>query len=227
MSLFRKKPVIIEARRFDSLEWNDALLLWIEAHGGHGYATPSAIAIETLEGTMHAVVGDWIIKGVASEFYPCKPDIFEATYEASEAEVERAAEFIDGVGVYGINGDRIWNDDSRELARGVFNAARGAGPVWTATPPGSALHISGGVNWEEVPADDGPIGGAIPIPIDAALVAAHERLVAIALEFHSHRFDEVRAPDDMLSELGGALASLKAQQMTLRALASSKKGGAR
>lgn len=170
MSLFRKKPVIIEARRFDSLEWNDALLLWIEAHGGHGYATPSAIAIETLEGTMHAVVGDWIIKGVAGEFYPCKPDIFEATYEAivepsdeakpgdaapvwtatppgsalhisggvnweevptdyepSEAEVERAAEFIDDEGVYTINGDRIWNDDSRDLARAVLKAARGAG----------------------------------------------------------------------------------------------------
>ena len=40
--------------------------------------------INTLEGRMTAQVGDWIIKGVAGEFYPCKPDIFEATYEAVE-----------------------------------------------------------------------------------------------------------------------------------------------
>lgn len=41
-----------------------------------------AIEIDTLEGTMRAHPGDWIIKGVKGEFYPCKPDIFEATYEA-------------------------------------------------------------------------------------------------------------------------------------------------
>ena len=40
------------------------------------------LAISTLEGTMQARLGDWIIKGVAGEFYPCKLDIFEATYEA-------------------------------------------------------------------------------------------------------------------------------------------------
>ena len=39
------------------------------------------IAIDTLEGEMHADPGDWIIRGVQGEFYPCKPDIFEATYE--------------------------------------------------------------------------------------------------------------------------------------------------
>ena len=42
---------------------------------------PEIKAIETLEGTMWAQPGDWIIKGVQGEFYPCKPDIFEATYE--------------------------------------------------------------------------------------------------------------------------------------------------
>jgi len=40
------------------------------------------VVIQTLEGTMQASPGDWIIRGVAGEFYPCKPDIFEATYEA-------------------------------------------------------------------------------------------------------------------------------------------------
>jgi hypothetical protein len=43
-------------------------------------AAPERITIGTLEGTMYAGVGDWIIKGVKGEFYPCKPDIFEKTY---------------------------------------------------------------------------------------------------------------------------------------------------
>lgn len=61
MPKFRKKPVVIEAE-----QW------W-----GH-----SPAAIETLEGTMYASPGDWIITGIKGERYPCKPDIFEATYEA-------------------------------------------------------------------------------------------------------------------------------------------------
>lgn len=55
---FRKKPVVIEA-----------------------YQTDVEMDIETLEGTMHASIGDWIITGVNGEKYPCKPDIFEKTYE--------------------------------------------------------------------------------------------------------------------------------------------------
>lgn len=55
---FRKKPVIIDA-----------------------YQTKKEMDIVTLEGTMHAEVGDWIITGVNGEQYPCKPDIFEKTYE--------------------------------------------------------------------------------------------------------------------------------------------------
>lgn len=43
--------------------------------------TPYKASIETLEGYLDVSVGDWIIKGVKGEFYPCKPDIFEATYE--------------------------------------------------------------------------------------------------------------------------------------------------
>jgi len=46
----------------------------------------SGIEIATLEGVMRADVGDWIIRGVAGEFYPCKPDIFAATYEPVEVE---------------------------------------------------------------------------------------------------------------------------------------------
>ncbi len=44
----------------------------------------TGITIQTLEGKMNAGYGDWIIKGVKGEFYPCKPDIFDATYEAVE-----------------------------------------------------------------------------------------------------------------------------------------------
>ena len=58
MSKYRKKPVIIEA-----------------------YQTDKELDIETLEGTMHASIGDFIITGVNGEKYPCKPDIFEQTYE--------------------------------------------------------------------------------------------------------------------------------------------------
>lgn len=58
---FRKKPVVIEA-----------------------YQTDVEVKIETLEGVMTANPGDWIITGVKGERYPCKPDIFEATYEPIE-----------------------------------------------------------------------------------------------------------------------------------------------
>lgn len=57
---YRKKPVIIEAIQFEDNPY---------------------LKIETLEGIMKASVGDYIIKGVNGEFYPCKPDIFEKTYE--------------------------------------------------------------------------------------------------------------------------------------------------
>jgi hypothetical protein len=58
---YRKKPVVIEA-----------------------YQTDKELDIETLEGTMHASVGDYIITGVRGEKYPCKPDIFEQTYEPAD-----------------------------------------------------------------------------------------------------------------------------------------------
>jgi len=58
---FRKKPIVIEA-----------------------YQTDVPVEIHTLEGTMLARPGDWIITGIKGELYPCKPDIFEATYEPVE-----------------------------------------------------------------------------------------------------------------------------------------------
>ena len=85
----RKKPVEIEAKQWNGSEgWAQAIVAWIERSGEHEAqhltepnGWDNAIAIKTLEGTMHAQPGDWIIRGVQGEFYPCKPDIFEATYE--------------------------------------------------------------------------------------------------------------------------------------------------
>jgi hypothetical protein len=79
---FRKKPIIIEAEQWfpgvDIPEVNYPVC----AVGYPGISVFDSVAtINTLEGTMFVSPGDWIIKGVNGEFYPCKPDIFEKTYE--------------------------------------------------------------------------------------------------------------------------------------------------
>lgn len=83
MTVYRKKPVVIEAIQFVGGRESAAE---IKAFAGDSYVcwwfNHDDIGIETLEGTMHASPGDWIIKGVKGEFYPCKPDIFELTYES-------------------------------------------------------------------------------------------------------------------------------------------------
>lgn len=87
---YRKKPVVIEARQLpidDDQDDIDAFLQWADDVGFSGHFTSDydgGIAIETREGVMRADPGDWVIKGVKEEFYPCKPDIFEATYEPVE-----------------------------------------------------------------------------------------------------------------------------------------------
>jgi len=80
MPNFRKKPVVIEARQYtkNGLE-AEQVAQWC---GGN--PTDLGCEIQTLEGVMLANYGDWIIKGVQGEFYPCKPDIFENTYELVE-----------------------------------------------------------------------------------------------------------------------------------------------
>lgn len=93
MAKFRKKPVVIEAvqygRRFDWPDWfHDAVSEnKIVVHGTGKFADPRSecfATIYTLEGVMTAKESDWIIRGVQGEYYPCKPDIFAATYEAVE-----------------------------------------------------------------------------------------------------------------------------------------------
>ena len=84
MPKYRKKPVVIEARQVtDDLRNHSDIARWIESNGGEAlipFAEP-CIYIVTLEGRMRADIGDYVIRGVQGEFYPCKPDIFEATYE--------------------------------------------------------------------------------------------------------------------------------------------------
>ena len=84
MPKFRKKPIIIEAVQFtgtsesiDQIDQLMGIINDIDLTGGK-----ARIAIETKEGIMTAQIGDYVIKGIAGEFYPCKPDIFEKTYEA-------------------------------------------------------------------------------------------------------------------------------------------------
>ena len=86
---FRKKPVVVQAIRYDSTRPLDVMLRWVpQVNGGRvaEFRTDGErLIISTLEGDMAAEPGDWIIRGVKGEFYPCKPDIFEATYEAAGA----------------------------------------------------------------------------------------------------------------------------------------------
>jgi hypothetical protein len=111
MAKFRKKPVVIEAEQFfnpkmsafghvpDGVKWRDVQrgddsdTVWA---GGMYY-------IETLEGPLRVSDGDWIITGVKGEKYPCKPDIFEATYEP--VDVAGAKEITSKRGLHGPQDD--------------------------------------------------------------------------------------------------------------------------
>lgn len=107
-SKFRKKPVTIEAMRLEGTAGEThAVYVWIEENTAGSYDTNARdengerlpapdsgvsidaetgnLVIATLEGEMQANYGDWIIRGVAGEFYPCKPEIFAATYEEVQA----------------------------------------------------------------------------------------------------------------------------------------------
>jgi hypothetical protein len=80
MSKYRKKPVVIEAVQFDG---TDPSVDWLlpQLMAGDIGRTHNKLFIKTLEGVMEAAIGDYIIKSVKGEFYPCKPDIFDKTYE--------------------------------------------------------------------------------------------------------------------------------------------------
>ena len=97
MSKFRKRPVVVEAfqmtekRRWSNSDWPEWLnaawqkevgdegALWCDVEPPHTY-----LHISTLEGVLNIEWDDWIIQGVKGEIYPCKPDIFAATYEPAD-----------------------------------------------------------------------------------------------------------------------------------------------
>ena len=88
MPKFRKKPVVIEAVQLLPTTLNPDVINFIGEEKNYPDCEIAGIdpsdgkfKIKTLEGTMIADVGDFIIKGVSGEFYPCKPDIFEKTYD--------------------------------------------------------------------------------------------------------------------------------------------------
>lgn len=83
MTKYRKKPVVIEAVQWDGTnECLSEIVHWMN-HEIQNLEN-NKLGIETLEGTMEASVGDYIIRGVQGEFYPCKPDIFEQTYDLAD-----------------------------------------------------------------------------------------------------------------------------------------------
>lgn len=104
MPWYKKRPVTIEAHRWmGGAENATPIIEWVLQHGGtaryHEYQPPFTsedgmtgsteveehLQIDTLEGTMTGSVGDYIIRGVQGEFYPCKPNIFEESYEVADA----------------------------------------------------------------------------------------------------------------------------------------------
>ena len=81
MPMFRKKPVVIEAKQFTDKS-KDQVHNWVRGNTSADFEDGiPVLKIQTLEGIMTTRFGDWVIKGVNGEFYPCKPDIFEKTYE--------------------------------------------------------------------------------------------------------------------------------------------------
>lgn len=89
MAFYRKKPVAVEAIQYTE-ETRDQIIEWVPdlvhvgtSEEGEQYELEN-MRVFTLEGEMMIRPGDWVIKGVHGEFYPCKPEIFDATYESED-----------------------------------------------------------------------------------------------------------------------------------------------
>lgn len=84
IGLFRKKPVVVEAMQYpglaDDMDASWAVVDWIKANGGET-ARRGDLYIKTLHGEARVEPGDWVIRGAQGDFWPCKPDIFEDSYE--------------------------------------------------------------------------------------------------------------------------------------------------
>lgn len=80
---YRKKPVVVEAEKWEGDNLKDRNSMFQSPEVIIKYNC-SEFIVSTLEGSMTGKVGDWLIRGIKGELYPCKPDIFEATYEVVE-----------------------------------------------------------------------------------------------------------------------------------------------
>lgn len=114
---FRKKPVVIDAYRLPLADEPVSEMFhdWCEKVGFENFESDrdEGMMIQTLEGDMRAEPGDWIIKGVKGEFYPCKPDIFAATYEPADGGIDlEAADFSDAL---------LWLKEGQRVARKGWN----------------------------------------------------------------------------------------------------------
>ena len=83
---YRKRPVVIDAVRYTGTpsSYAECMMFLQDSGRGCNSAPNGDIKIHTLEGMMTCKPGDWIIRGIKGEFYPCKSDIFEATYEPAQ-----------------------------------------------------------------------------------------------------------------------------------------------
>ncbi len=82
---YRKKPVVIAAIQWTGTNGNEVGTFLEDGGADWWVEDDDWMVIPTLEGDMRADPGDWVIRGVKGEFYPCKPDVFQATYDAVEA----------------------------------------------------------------------------------------------------------------------------------------------
>lgn len=133
MPFYRKKAVVVEAEQFttnDDVNWlvMNRIVNWINHKKSKSAAWHNGtdIFIVTLEGEMKAGVGDWIIKGLAGEFYPCKDAIFTVSYDpvsaVEETDLELLKRTFDKFGVkYEMNGE-ILETDEGEGYTGYFAA---------------------------------------------------------------------------------------------------------
>lgn len=122
MAKYRKKPVVIEAIRWNPFEMTISdVERFVGAYADEGGLLYKGkykgdLIIKTLEGDMTVIEGDWIIKGVKGEFYPCKNDIFEMTYELEPEEITQ--EQWD----YVVDVAKFMLDEYKKIPTGAFGA---------------------------------------------------------------------------------------------------------
>lgn len=172
-SKFRKKPVVIEAHQlpvppadgstnevYENAVW--AFLSWCSKVGFEPVNGPAegSVTIDTLEGTHTASPGDWIIKGIKGEFYPCKPDIFEATYEPADAallEGTATLSISDGGKIIDLNAADfsdalMWLKEGKRVQRAGWNGSnqwvelvRNSGLVFRSEHDNTAFSVADGL----------------------------------------------------------------------------------